>query len=747
MSSKLPLRHLVSFASLLGLLAASAPALAGGLQLDVTVSSDLTPESCGVDDTIAITAGDQVNFCYTVTNQSGETLRYHTLRDDLNGTLLQEFEHELAPGQSFRHNDIRAVTSSQTPVSTWTAATALAGYASAVNDPDRVFADGFDGEDLGPFYAFEDISASGTNLGLDDDGEANVELGFDFDFYGLAGDRLRVGNNGGILFGVAGGDLGYNNLPLPNGGLGAALLPFWDDFDSEAGAVFAHTLGSAPDRRVIVQWHGRVHYNGAQNVDPATFQAVLHENDGRIVFQYRDVDLDGSEWDGGASATIGLNRDGGRAVQHSHNTASVQAGTAIRFTPTQLMRFSAEDTVTITAGTPIIDVTPAALTAAVAAGASIQQTLTIANTGTVDLVWTVDEAGAAAAPMLRGTTAPAGVQADSQAGLAPRMRPTVLDTFDKAPSPTGAAVPAFGLNLHALQGNTFVGLDAANPASVTPIAPITRTLTAGEFVDGDFSRLFALDFDTGQLLTLSTATGSESVIGVAATVNGESWSGLAFDAGNGVLYASSTIPAGSLASTLYRIDPLTAAATPVGAIANGGRIIDIAVSPDGALYGLDIDGDVLVAIDKSSGAGTVVGPIGFNANFGQDMDFDDATGMLYLAAVNDISIFEQPAQMYTIDVTTGQATLVGGISPDPASAQIDAFAIATAGGPCADPADVPWLSLSAVSGTTPPSQSSPVQVGFNAAALTPGDYAATLCVRSNDPERRLVVVPVQLHVN
>jgi len=102
--------------------------------------------------------------------------------------------------------------------------------------------------------------------------------------------------------------------------------------------------------------------------------------------------------------------------------------------------------------------------------------------------------------------------------------------------------------------------------------------------------------------------------------------------------------------------------------------------------------------------------------------------------------------MYTIDTATGHATLVGGISADPATAQISAFAIAVSGGSCATPADVPWLTVAPPSGTTPPGMTTEVTIGFDAAALAAGVYTANLCISSNDPDQPNQSVPVSLTV-
>jgi hypothetical protein len=719
---------------------------AAPLTLHVTVGTDLSPGSCATTQNLAVTAGDRVNVCYTIRNDSTDVLAFHNLSDDVNGVILHDHAAEVQPGQSLQYNDIRVVTQSQAPTATWTASTALPAYVTAANAPnaDRVFADGFDGD---PAYAFEDIAATGTNLNLDDDGEATVDLGFDFTFYGITSNRVRVGNNGGILFGVDAGEVGYNNQPLPNATLGPAIMPYWDDFDSEGGGVYAQVLGSAPNRRLVVEWKDRLHYNGEENTDGATFEAVFHEGSNTILFQYADVDLDGSEWDGGASATIGLNR-GDLATQVSYNAASVAAGSAILFTPTPVTSYSASDTVTIDAGAPHLVVTPASVSGSVAAGGTASAPLAIGNDGNRDLLWSLAEAPGASARSDVAAAPLARAPDTTTTAFAPRLRAATLTPANKPGTvANAAAVPAFGINLNSLAGNSLVSFDAAAPGSTTVIAPIARTLVGGAFLHDDFSRLYALDFDSGEFLSVSTSDGSEQVIGTATAPTGEDWSGLALDRSSGTLYASSTRMSEGVSSTLHVIDPATGAATPIGPIANGGRVIEIAADIAGRLYGVDIAGDVLVAIDKSSGAASVIGPLGFDAEFAEGLDFDAATGLLYFAAVNNESPFSQPGQIYTIDPATGHATLVGGISADPATAQISAFAIAVAGGPCVTPADVPWLGLSQTSGTTAAGATTDISVSFDASALTPGTYAATLCVNSNDPARPTLAVPVGLTVN
>ncbi len=65
---------------------------------------------------------------------------------------------------------------------------------------------------------------------------------------------------------------------------------------------------------------------------------------------------------------------------------------------------------------------------------------------------------------------------------------------------------------------------------------------------------------------------------------------------------------------------------------------------------------------------------------------------------------------------------------------------------CTNPADVPWLSASPLTGSVSPSGSQPVTVTFDSTGLSVGVYDANLCILSNDPEEPIVAVPVTLSI-
>jgi hypothetical protein len=187
---------------------------------------------------------------------------------------------------------------------------------------------------------------------------------------------------------------------------------------------------------------------------------------------------------------------------------------------------------------------------------------------------------------------------------------------------------------------------------------------AGDFVGDDFSQLYVIDYSLNELHSLDTTTGADTTIGVCNPISGQVWTG-ATGTADGTLYASST---DELSSYLYTVDIATGAATMVGQITNAPAIIDIAIDADGEMYGLDISSDSLVQIDPITGAGTVVGSIGFDADYTQGMDFEEVSGVLYLAAYN---VTTSRGELHIANTATGNSVLVGAF---PDGAETDALA-------------------------------------------------------------------------
>src|SRR5690606_10640620 len=78
----------------------------------------------------------------------------------------------------------------------------------------------------------------------------------------------------------------------------------------------------------------------------------------------------------------------------------------------------------------------------------------------------------------------------------------------------------------------------------------------------------------------------------------------------------------------------------------------------GVLYSYDIVSDQSHTISKATGQSTALGPLGFDANFGQGMDFDNEDGTCYLCAFNNLTF---TSELRTMNLQTGSTTLVGQI--------------------------------------------------------------------------------------
>jgi hypothetical protein len=75
------------------------------------------------------------------------------------------------------------------------------------------------------------------------------------------------------------------------------------------------------------------------------------------------------------------------------------------------------------------------------------------------------------------------------------------------------------------------------------------------------------------------------------------------------------------------------------------------------------------------------------------------------------------------------------------------LALETESGPCGYPQDLPWLSLSATTGTTPSQGSSSIVASIDARQAASGDVLqGFVCTRSNDPLHRTLATPISVSV-
>jgi hypothetical protein len=146
------------------------------------------------------------------------------------------------------------------------------------------------------------------------------------------------------------------------------------------------------------------------------------------------------------------------------------------------------------------------------------------------------------------------------------------------------------------------------------------------------------------LYTVNTTNGDYELVGYT----GFALSGLAYDSYSGVLYASMNI---STFSRLYAINVNTAQSNIVGFLGMF-SVLGIAADHSGNLYGINSNSD-LISINPQNGQSTVIGPLGITINFAQDIAYDRNSGILYGTLYSN-----NVGGLYTIDVNTGEATLI-----------------------------------------------------------------------------------------
>ncbi|WP_223789163.1 hypothetical protein [Marinicella meishanensis] len=696
------------------------------LTLEVTVGTDTSPGVCGVDTTLTVDPGTDVNFCYTVTNNSGDTFETHTLDTNFFGLLLDNVAQTLGPTESFQFNDVQTIGSTTSLLADWDAAATLPSY--TVDDTLT--------------FDFTDISGTGTALGLGDDDEAGVTLPFNFTLFTLSSADITIGDNGAIRLGTLSAQIFAGNQSVTADTGNNLIAPHWDDLNNGAGGeTYWEVQGVAPNQVAIIQWNDVPHFG--IGTDGVTFQIKLFEGTNVIEFHYSDVSFGDPSFDSGASATVGIGGDAANA-EYSFNTASLSDSLAISFTPGPPATEAASNSALVVVNAPDIDTPQSSLDFSQNPDVVDNSgNLEIDNLGTFVLNWNLEEQVAGARQFSRMPSLPDPKKPDANASAA-----ALPASAMGASVPTKPAVQAFlggGSIAYALRPfpdnpPSLTRIDLAAPAGVAVVNASTdyASTFAGDFYGNDYNTLYALSNAANpdlRLIRIDTVSGDSIDVGPAPATGTETWSGMTWDRTTGDMYAVSTDAVGS---SLFTIDVNTGATNLIGAIGIP-LVIDVAADIDGNLYGVAIGTDELVGIDKVTGLGTSIGPTNFDSNFAQGMDFDLSTNTLYWATCFDGG---NCGDLRTIDLGTGNSTSVGQLGG--AIGEYVAFAIAT---DVACGADIPWLSLATTSGSTDPAMTSNVGVTVDSTGLAFGDYAGDICVRSDDPDEPTKVVPVNLNVN
>lgn len=180
-------------------------------------------------------------------------------------------------------------------------------------------------------------------------GAENVNIGFNFNFFGTSYSNLFASTNGTLAFGLANvdninRDLETDPITRFNAPTIAVLWDAWT-FKPKPGAatdaLYYQTSGAVGSRQFTVQWNQAASKFADAPTGTVTFQAVLFENSDNIVFSYLDTLLaTGTPENFGAGATVGIrNTNGnvnGQRLEWSYNTPF----SSYQLLPTQSILFS-----------------------------------------------------------------------------------------------------------------------------------------------------------------------------------------------------------------------------------------------------------------------------------------------------------------------------------------------------------------------------------------------------------------------
>jgi hypothetical protein len=282
---------------------------------------------------------------------------------------------------------------------------------------------------------------------------------------------------------------------------------------------------------------------------------------------------------------------------------------------------------------------------------------------------------------------------------------------------------AFGFDVN---NYLFVTFDTDDPATLTTVGSTSLQPFGGDFDNLNTAFMYVINYGDNSLYTVDVATGASTYIGpLTGITGGQMIAGMACDKTTGVMYVSTT---DITYSDIYTLDLASGALTLIGTTGIPG-LIDIAIDGTGTMYGWDLVSDVSYMIDKSTGASTLLGPLGYDLNYAQGGNWDPLSDQIYLAA------YSGGGMLMTLDKTTGALTYIG-----PLGAGIEMDALAFPGGA------ENWISIAPASGTVNAGSSAQMAVNFDALDIIPGTVKTANIHFSSNPNVGTFTLPVSMTV-
>lgn len=172
---------------------------------------------------------------------------------------------------------------------------------------------------------------------FDDDVSPALPIGFDFCFLGQTYNQFYIGSNGWISF-SPGQTTAYTALPIPDPSPLVpknAIMGPWEDWNPGIGGqIMFQTVGSFPNRKLIVSWLNVPMYQCTGNF--GSFQIVLHEANSLIENHLTDkpncpswangAGTQGIHDDLGTLAFVDPNRNSTQWITNNESTAFIPDG-------------------------------------------------------------------------------------------------------------------------------------------------------------------------------------------------------------------------------------------------------------------------------------------------------------------------------------------------------------------------------------------------------------------------------------
>ena len=204
---------------------------------------------------------------------------------------------------------------------------------------------------------------------------------------------------------------------------------------------------------------------------------------------------------------------------------------------------------------------------------------------------------------------------------------------------------------------------AQTPGSPESLRPLWTKYPTNSIYGYDFSHdtkwLYGVETNSGDLVFVNQATGQQGDLGYLFKHRAwHIWTDFTVDPSTGIAYGA-TASLESPETTVYRIDLQAAETTELMTVPMIG-LLDMSMNCEGMLYGIDRYSDRLFRVDLASGLMIPVGPLGYDIEYAQGIDFDNATGILHawLFTASEHGVYAR------IDTSTGAATPFPGVLPD-----------------------------------------------------------------------------------